>query len=613
MNSDTPHDPEDPDAPKPAPETDEPTGGGRARANAESGSVNSDPADGEGHRADESVKQDASTGNIILYALGNIENAFCNLFPSLLNTIMVVAFQVQPLLMGAMLFLKTVVDAITDPIMAHISDNAKTRFGRRKPFILFGATGRLLTIVLMFALFPASSLLLNNQRLADEDSAQAAKTAEAAETASISATGNTEGTIEANGEAPVAEVREAESVPAPEERPAPGNHDTEGGFGSLAYEKTLQPLVKGFKAFVDPANAEQRSLVLYVGIGLILFTLFSTVVSTPYYAFGIELCSSYEGRTKLVVYRSVIDKIFGILNPWITPLIFATFWYSVIQGYLAVACVFAFAGIVSTVVMVWRVPEPSVGIELGAKKPRIGFGRSLWITVKNPHFLRVFALYQVVGIAQGTFVQFAIFLNIYYVMASATAGSVLTAVAQTLGISLALIALPLTKLMADRLEKHRAVLIGLVLMAIGSVLSWWTFTPKNPWLQLINPFFFSIGISGFYAIMGALLADVTDVDELIHGRRREGMFAAVMSLMGKLVASAIPLLSAIMLTMSGFDPTLKFDQAPGTFDRMRALYAFAPLPLLAVGVWIAATYPLNRARMEEIKEELARRRESVVE
>lgn len=581
---------------------------------------------------------DAPTEHIVLYAAGNIENAFCNQFPYILNTILVVAFQIQPLLVGVVLALKTMVDAITDPIMAHITDNTVTRFGRRRPFILVGAVGRLLTIVLLFLLFPATNLLLTNEQLGQADRDEATRREaiaqderDAIEVESLEQASDSmpDAVDVVATEEPLESIPlEAESLGLPEglqeaapsttsatsteaEQAEPASDQTEEE--GIVYRTVLKPLIEGARAFVDPDNAEQRKIVLYVGLGMLIFTLFSTVVGTPYFAFGIELCSSYEGRTKLTVYRSIIDKVLGILNPWIPPFIFWAAFYSVIQGYLVVAIVFAILGIGSTVLMIIKVPEPERKILTASKRPRIGFFKSLWVTVSSIHFLRVFALYQVVGVAQGSFVQFAIFLNIYYVIGSASGGSGLTAIAQTLGVALALVALPLNKYIADRFEKHRAILMGVCLMAIGSVLTWWTFTPENPWLQLVNPFFFSVGISGFYSIMAAMLADVTDVDELVTGQRREGMFAAVMSLMGKMVASLIPLLSAAMLTVSGFDPQLKFDQDPDTFVKMRMLYAFAPLLLLVPGIIIAATYPLTRARMAEIKAELVKRRRALIE
>ncbi len=46
---------------------------------------------------------------------------------------------VNPALLGALLAVPRFWDAFTDPVMGRISDNFKSRFGRRRPFIFFGA------------------------------------------------------------------------------------------------------------------------------------------------------------------------------------------------------------------------------------------------------------------------------------------------------------------------------------------------------------------------------------------------------------------------------------------------------------------------------------------
>lgn len=614
--SNIPHDPSDQE---PAPGDGLPGASG-----GESGHEQSSPdkieaeARGKGGtaNAEESVKEDASTKDIVLYAFANIENAFCNLFPNALSQILIIAFLVDPLLTGLVLALKVLFDAVTDPIMAYISDNAKTRFGRRRPFIFVGATGRMLAVVALFALFPAVDYMMTNDELAqkdrDEENRRSAQEAQQVEPAQEQAqlVEEESGFVTPPLDEPVANEGEmnGETVPAQAVLAEEGEADgpDERSWVDLMFGK----LINGIHAFYDEENAAQRSLVVYVLGFLLVFTLFSTVVGTPYYAMGIELCSSYEGRTKLVVYRSVIDKVLAFLNPWIVPFVFWTVWASAIQGFLVVSIFFAIVGIASTWIMVIKVKEPARNIKVmkWQHENRIGFFKSLWITMKNVHFLRVFLLYQIIGVGQGVFVQFNIFLNIYWVAASAQKGSIFFAMAGSVGTLFALIALPVMKRIADRFEKHRAIALGVSLMAVGSLANWWLLTPENPYLQMITPLFFAFGISGFYSIMGAMVADVTDVDELNTGQRREGMFSAVMSLLGKMVSTVVPVLGAVALTVSGFDPANGFEQEPGTFTRMRILYCFGPIAFYVFGLLVALTYPLTRERMEEIKVELARRR-----
>lgn len=45
----------------------------------------------------------------------------------------------SPILVGALGALPRFVDALTDPLMGYISDNTRSRWGRRRPYVFVGA------------------------------------------------------------------------------------------------------------------------------------------------------------------------------------------------------------------------------------------------------------------------------------------------------------------------------------------------------------------------------------------------------------------------------------------------------------------------------------------
>ncbi len=70
---------------------------------------------------------------------GFAENISVNAVAQLVNPIFAIALGVDPVLVGWAMAIPRLVDAFTDPLMGSISDNWKGRFGRRRPFIAFGA------------------------------------------------------------------------------------------------------------------------------------------------------------------------------------------------------------------------------------------------------------------------------------------------------------------------------------------------------------------------------------------------------------------------------------------------------------------------------------------
>ncbi len=57
----------------------------------------------------------------------------------LINPIYNLVFGLNPVLIGIALSIPRFLDALTDPLMGHFSDNTRTRWGRRRPYIVIGA------------------------------------------------------------------------------------------------------------------------------------------------------------------------------------------------------------------------------------------------------------------------------------------------------------------------------------------------------------------------------------------------------------------------------------------------------------------------------------------
>ena len=100
-------------------------------------------------------------GQKIAFGSGHLAN---QLFPAALGVFMVVlvmSLHMNPILAGLLGAIPRFMDALLDPIMGFISDNTKSKWGRRKPYILVGSLIAGLAFMVMWQLHPENSELFN--------------------------------------------------------------------------------------------------------------------------------------------------------------------------------------------------------------------------------------------------------------------------------------------------------------------------------------------------------------------------------------------------------------------------------------------------------------------
>ena len=97
----------------------------------------------------------------IAFGIGMLGN---QMFPAALGIFMVVLIQnlgFNPLLYGVIAFVPRLVDAITDPLMGFISDNTKSKWGKRRQYVFIGAILTGLSFIAMWQLYSENGIAFN--------------------------------------------------------------------------------------------------------------------------------------------------------------------------------------------------------------------------------------------------------------------------------------------------------------------------------------------------------------------------------------------------------------------------------------------------------------------
>lgn len=141
-------------------------------------------------------------------------------------------------------------------------------------------------------------------------------------------------------------------------------------------------------------------------------------------------------------------------------------------------------------------------------------------------------------------------------------------------------------------------------------MSWFSIDASNgiPWLIFLPIPLFAFGMGGLFTLMMSMTADVCDLDELENGMpRKEGTFGAIYWWMVKLGQALAIILSGVILKMVGFDQNVSL-QAAETMRSLRIADIVVPATTAALAMLVMWKYSLNESRAREIKEELVERR-----
>jgi oligogalacturonide transporter len=167
--------------------------------------------------------------------------------------------------------------------------------------------------------------------------------------------------------------------------------------------------------------------------------------------------------------------------------------------------------------------------------------------------------------------------------------------------------MPLYMTLANRKSKSLAYTIGLSIWAVGMGMTA-LLGPEAPATQVaLVCAFIGTGTAAGVLIPYMILPFVIDVDELITGRQRSGVYAGAMTLMRKLVQGAIALPTiGFMLQGIGFIPNVA--QSPETLAKFFTFFIGVPAGLIVLGILAASRFKIDPRTHAILEAELIRLR-----
>ena len=463
----------------------------------------------------------------LVYGLGALVNNLLAAAIGVMAIVLNLGLGMDPAIVGLLMALPRLTDALTDPLMGYISDHTHSRWGRRRPYIFFGA---ILAGLVFMALW---------------------------------------------------------QVP-------PGHSQTFYFWFFLA-----------------------GSIVFYIGY---------TIFATPWVALGYEMTPDYNERTRLMGVANFMGQIAYVAVPWFYMIMEndRLFEDSVAGARglaIGVGLFTICVGILPAIFCrerMYKVAEKTEA-ELAEADRRtwvqgltaniLSFFKGFLITIRFRPFLKLCLATFLVFNGFMLIASFTSYVIIYYLYeGDKDAGARLMGWVGTASAIGTFAVIPIVTWLATRIGKRRAFFFAIAVSIFGYAFKWFCYSPEHPWLLLVATPFISFGLGGLFTLMGSMVADVCDLDELETGHRREGMFGSIFWWVVKLGMALALGFSGVLLNATGFDVGLGGAQSETTLLMMRLFDVGVPVITSAIAIWAVASYPITEKVAQEVRAKLEARR-----
>ena len=362
--------------------------------------------------------------------------------------------------------------------------------------------------------------------------------------------------------------------------------------------------------------------------GSMVFFLAYTIFATPWVALGYELTPDYNERTRVMGVQNLISQLAYLITPWFLWFMQLSYFEDLLHGASMLAILVGAAamvvGVIPAIFLRERYqalaeaevsehhPEATTDVWSEISANVQDFFHGFLTTLKFSPFLKLCLATFLVFNGFMLISSFQFYVIIYYVFAGdQELGARWAGYSGTLSAASTFVVISLITWLATRTGKRKAFFFSTGVSILGYCLKWFCYNPEVPWLLLLPAPLMAFGLGGLFTLMGSMIADVCDLDELQTGQRREGMFGSIYWWVVKLGMAAAIAGGGFLLNATGFDVELGGSQSERAIHMMRLFDVLVPAISSAIAIWVIVLFPITEQRAIELRAELEERRGSL--
>lgn len=263
--------------------------------------------------------------------------------------------------------------------------------------------------------------------------------------------------------------------------------------------------------------------IIYYTFAYIFFSTAFTIVMIPYNAILADMTTDYNKRSAFTGVRLGFSAAAAILCA-VVPAMITGAYADVKQGYLVMAIAFG-----AVFALTWFFVY--LGTWENTRNPNeAGFSWKDWLSVfKNKSFryyIRIFVTSQMA-------IDITMALAVYFLNVSIRKEHLFVPTMAAI-LVVQLVFISLFSILAQKFSKKTPAMIGSVVWIAANLIIM-MFSPQTPDILIIAVCaLIGVGAAGCNFVSWSVLPDISDVDELMTGKRREGLYSGVSTFLRKM-------------------------------------------------------------------------------
>lgn len=342
------------------------------------------------------------------------------------------------------------------------------------------------------------------------------------------------------------------------------------------------------------------SIVYYI-FAYIFFNTSFTLVMVPYNGLLPNMVKEYKDRTSFNTYRMVFSSFSAILSG-VVPMMIIKGYTNESTGYLIMGIVFGLIYAlpwIGVLFLTWENPIDQ-NLEKQSLKDLV---KEMKLSFRNKSFRKHASFF----VSAQTAVDFLTTLFIYYLTYVLNRESEFSYVLGALLIT-QLVCMPFHGVVSKKFGKRMPMVIGMSSWIIGLIIALFITKDSPSYLIYIVSILSGVGGSSAIFVPWSILPEISDVDEIMTGRRREGIYAGVSTFNRKIAQAISVYLIGLFLDIIGYIPNVT-----QTLEVQRAItgiFVVAPLIFIVLALFFVSRYKMTEEKHEILMTEIANRKQT---